>query len=85
MSGGFTNMANRLGYQLIPGEKLQFTRLVKGADSTLETVVFQELKGISHEFGPFVHDVIAFHGQVDTVERQPMLFTTTDGRWRFQR
>jgi hypothetical protein len=85
MSGGFTNKEERLGYQLIPWEKLQFTRLVKGADSTLETVVFQELKGISHEYGSFVHDVAAFHGQVDTVERQAMLFTTSDGQWRCQR
>jgi hypothetical protein len=85
MSGGFTNKEERLGYQLIPWEKLQFTRLVKGADSTFETVVFQELKGISHEFYPFVHDVVAFYGQVDTVERQAMLFTTSDGQWRFQR
>jgi hypothetical protein len=91
MSGGFTNMADRLGYQLIPGEKLQFTKLVEGADSIFETVVFQELKGISHEFAPFVLDVVAFHIKVDIDQRQPILFTkehhftTSDEQWRFQR
>jgi flavin reductase (DIM6/NTAB) family NADH-FMN oxidoreductase RutF len=91
MSGGFTNKAERLGYTLVPAEKLEATRLVEGADAVFETVVFQELKGISHEFAPFVMDVVAFHGNVDTAERQPILFTkeyhftTTNGQWRFQR
>jgi len=91
MSGGFTNKAERLGYSLVPAEKLQATRLVEGADAIFETVVFQELKGISHEFAPFVLDVVAFHGEVDAAERQPILFakeyhfTTTEGQWRFRR
>lgn len=91
MSGGFTNKAERLGYTLVPAEKLEATRLVEGADAIFETVVFQELKGISHEFAPFVMDVVAFHGNVDAAERQPILFTkeyhftTTDGQWRFKR
>ena len=91
MSGGFTNKAERLGYTLVAAEILQATRLIEGADAIFETVVFQELKGISHEFAPFVLDVVAFHGEVDAAERQPILFAkeyhfaTTDEQWRFQR
>ena len=91
MSGDFTNKAERLGYKLVAAEKLQATRLIEGADAVFETVVFQELPGISHEFAPFVLNVVAFHGQVDAAERQPILFTkeyhfaTTDEQWRFQR
>ena len=91
MSGGFTNKAERLGYTLVAAEKLQVTRLIEGADAVFETVVFQELPGISHEFAPFVLNVVAFHGQVDAAERQPILFTkeyhfaTTDEQWRFRR
>lgn len=92
MSGGFTNKAERLGFNLLPAQKLQFTRLVEGADSIFETVVFQEIPGISHEFAPFVMDVVAFHGKVDAAEREPILFlkeyhfaTTSSEPWRFQR
>ena len=72
-------------------EKLQTTRLIEGADAVFETKEFQEVPGISHEFAPFVLDVIAFHGKVDTAERQPILFMkkyhfdTTDEQWRFRR
>ena len=91
MSGNFTNKAERLGYTLVAAEKLQATRLIEGADAVFETVVFQELPGISHEFAPFVLNVVAFHGQVDAAERQPILFmkeyhfATTDEKWRFRR
>jgi flavin reductase (DIM6/NTAB) family NADH-FMN oxidoreductase RutF len=91
MSGGFTNKAERLGYQLVPAEKLQATKLVEGADSIFETVVFKELPGLSSEFAPFVLDVVAFHGTVPAIDRQPILFikeyhfATTDGNWKFQR
>ena len=91
MSAEFTNKAERLGYSLAPAEKLQATKLVEGADAVFETVVFQELSGISHEFAPFVLDVVAFHGHLDAAESQPILFmkeyhfATTDENWRFQR
>ena len=91
MSAEFTNKAERLGYSLVEAEKLQSTKLIEGADAVFETMVYQELPGISHEFAPFVLDVVAFHGKVDAAERQPILFTkeyhfaTTDENWRFQR
>jgi len=91
MGGDFTNKAERLGYQLIEAEVLQNTKLIEGADAVFETVVFKELPGISHEFAPFVLDVVAFHGQVESVDRQPILFlkeyhfTTTEEQWRFRR
>ena len=91
MSGSFTNKAERLGYQLLPAEKLQSTSLVEGADCIFETVVFKELTGISHEFAPFVLEVVAFHGNVEAAERQPILFlkeyhfATTGEQWRFRR
>ncbi|MGB7096847.1 MAG: hypothetical protein WBD62_19530, partial [Anaerolineales bacterium] len=61
------------------------------ADAVFETVVFKELPGISHEFAPFVLDVVAFHGQVESADRQPISFlkeyhfTTTEEQWRFRR
>ena len=91
MSGDFTNKAERLGFTLVEAEKLKTTRLIEGADAVFETVVNQEIPGISREFAPFVLDVVAFHGQVDAAERQPILFmkeyhfSTTDEIWRFQR
>lgn len=91
MSGSFTNKAERLGYKLLPAKKLQSTRLVEGADCIFETVVFKELPGISHEFAPFVLDVVAFHGNVEAAERQSILFlkeyhfATTSEQWRFRR
>ena len=91
MGGNFTNKAERLGYKLLPAEKLQTTKLVEGADCIFETVVLKELPGISHEFAPFVLEVVAFHGEVDAAERQPILFlkeyhfATTDEQWRFRR
>ena len=91
MSGDFTNKAERLGYTLVAAEKLQATRLIVDADAVFETKVFQEVPGISHEFAPFVLEVVAFHGKVDAAERQPILFTkeyhfaTTGEQWRFRR
>ena len=50
MSGNFTNKAERLGYKLLPAEKLKHTKLVERADVVFETLVNQELPGISNEF-----------------------------------
>ena len=91
MSGDFTNKAERLGFTLVPADKLENTKLVEGADIIFETTLQQELPGISHEFAPFVMDVIAIHEQVDASERQPILFikeyefATTGEDWRFRR
>lgn len=91
MSGDFTNKAERLGYILLPADKLQHTKLVEGADIVFETIVLKELPGISHEFAPFVLNVVAVHGQVEATERQPILFmkeyefATTGEGWKFRR
>jgi flavin reductase (DIM6/NTAB) family NADH-FMN oxidoreductase RutF len=91
MSGDFTNKAERLGYNLLPADKLQHTKLVEGADIVFETIVLKELPGISHEFAPFVLNVVVVHGQVEATERQPILFmkeyefATTGEGWRFHR
>ncbi len=91
MSGQFTNKAERLEYKLIPAEKLQHTKLVESADITFETRVLKELPGISHEFAPFVLDVVAVHGQVEASKRQPILFmkeyefATIGESWKFRR
>lgn len=91
MSGDFTNKAERLGFTLTSADKLQHTKLVEGADIIFETTVLQEIPGISHEFAPFVLNVVAVHGQVDAAERDPILFmkeyefATTGEEWRFRR
>lgn len=91
MSGNFTNKAERLGFKLLPAEKLQHTKLVRGADLVFETLVNQELPGISNEFSPFVLDVVAMHGKVEPIDRQPILFmkeyefSTVGEGWRFRR
>jgi hypothetical protein len=91
MSGDFTNKAERLGFNLVAAEKLQHTKPVEGANIVFETMVVKELPGISHEFAPFVMDVVAVHGRVETSERQPILFmkeyefATTGEEWRFRR
>lgn len=91
MSGDFTNKAERLGFTLISADKLEHTKLVEGADIAFETTVLKEISGISHEFAPFVLDVVAVHGEMDASERNPILFlkeyefATTGEAWRFRR
>jgi len=74
LSGRDGPKAPRLGYTLIPAEKLQITRLVEGAEVIYETVILQELEGLSHEFALFVLDVIAVHGNVGPMRRSPILY-----------
>ena len=50
ISGRDGSKAERLEINLLPTEKLQHTKLVEGFDSAYETVVFQELQGLSAEF-----------------------------------
>ena len=89
LSGDFTNKAERFEFNLLPADKLQHTKLVEGADIIFETVVLKELQGISHEFTPFLLDVVAVHGHVEAPERQPILFmkeyefATIGDSWRF--
>jgi flavin reductase (DIM6/NTAB) family NADH-FMN oxidoreductase RutF len=74
LSGRDGPKAPKLGYNLIPAEKLHNTKLVEGADISYETVVLQELEGVSHEFALFVLDVIAARCQVGPMRRNPILF-----------
>ena len=74
LSGSFTNKAERLGYKLLPADKLQYTKLVESADIIFETVVLKNLQEISREFAPFLLDVAAVHEQVEAPEKQANLF-----------
>lgn len=74
LSGRDGSKAAQLGYNLIPAEKLQNTQLVDGADVTYETVVLQELEGLSHEFAIFVLDVVATSGTISPLRKDPILY-----------
>ncbi len=58
----------------MPAEKLDHIQLVKGFDSAYETVVNQELEGLSGEFTLFVLDVVAAHGKIRPIKRAPIFF-----------
>ena len=74
LSGRDGPKAPRLGYNLVPAEKLQQTKLVEGADIIYETVVLQELEGLSHEFALFILDVVAARGNTNPLRRNPILY-----------
>ncbi len=74
ISGRDGSKATQLGYNLIPAKKLTHTKLVEGADVSYETVVFQELEGLSHEFALFVLDVVATSGSLSPLRRDPILY-----------
>jgi flavin reductase (DIM6/NTAB) family NADH-FMN oxidoreductase RutF len=74
LSGRDGPKASRLGFELIPAQKLQHTKLVNGADVAYETVVLQELEGLSHEFALFVLDVVATSGNTSPLRRDPILY-----------
>lgn len=74
LSGRDGPKAPRLGYELIPAQKLQHTKLIVGADVTYETVVLQELEGLSHEFALFVLDVVATGKNTSPSRREPILY-----------
>jgi flavin reductase (DIM6/NTAB) family NADH-FMN oxidoreductase RutF len=74
ISGRDGSKAERLGFNLLPADKLGTTKLVEGFDSAYETVVYQELGGLSAEFGIFVLDVVATHGVIRPVKREPITF-----------
>lgn len=91
ISGRDGNKAERLGFQLTPAEKLSYTKLVEGYDSAYETVVYQELKGLSGEFAIFILDVIITHGKVNPLKREPIFFlslkdfATVGEKWKAPR
>jgi flavin reductase (DIM6/NTAB) family NADH-FMN oxidoreductase RutF len=90
LSGRDGPKATRLGFHLISAEKLQHTKLIEGAEMVYETVVLQELPGLSREFALFVLDVIAAHGSANPLQRLPILylsqkdFATTGEKYRYR-
>jgi len=74
ISGRDGSKAPRLGFDLLPAQKLVHTKLVEGADLVYECLVLQELEGLSHEFALFVLDVIATSGDIDPLRRNPILY-----------
>ncbi len=78
LSGRDVKKADVLGFNLLPAEKLQHTRLVEGADSVFETVVYRELPNLSREFMPFVLDVVAVHGESRLEDQQPILYLSQE-------
>jgi hypothetical protein len=91
ISGRNVNKAEKLGFNLYPAEKLQHTRLVEGADSIFEMVVHMELFNLSREFTPFVMDVVAVHGKIKPIQRQPIFylslddFATIGDKWEYKK
>jgi flavin reductase (DIM6/NTAB) family NADH-FMN oxidoreductase RutF len=74
LSGRDGPKAPRVGYHLMPAEKLHNTKVVEGADVIFETVVLQELTGLSREFAIFVLDVVASTGTISPLRREPILY-----------
>ena len=90
ISGRHESKSEKLGFELIPPTKLTHTKMVSGADSAYETVVLKELEGLSREFGLFVLDVIAVHGNIAPKKREPIMFlsgkdfATLGEKWRYR-
>jgi flavin reductase (DIM6/NTAB) family NADH-FMN oxidoreductase RutF len=74
LSGRDGPKAPRLGYDMLPAQKLAHTKLVEGADLVYECKVLQELDELSHEFALFVLDVIAASGNISPLRRDPILY-----------
>lgn len=91
LSGRDIDKNEVLGFERIPAEKLEHTQLVAGAECIYETVVNQELEGLSGEFSMFVLDVVAAHGKTAPRKRSPIMylslkdFATLGERWKFTR
>jgi len=91
ISGRDINKAEELGFELDPAQELVHTKLVGGYDSAYETVVNQEIGGLSREFAIFVLDVVAIYGKVSPFRREPILFlslkkfATMGERWKMPR
>jgi len=91
VSGRDVNKAEKLGFELVPAQELTHTILVGGYDSAYETVVNQEIKGLSGDFAIFVLDVVATHGKGSPFRREPIFFlslkefATMGERWKMPR
>lgn len=91
MSGRDVNKVQKLGFTMLPAEKLKHTQLVQGADTIFETVLHMEIMNISREFSPFIMNVVAVHGNLPPTRRQPIFylsqedFTTSGETWRFEK
>ena len=91
ISGRDGSKAEKLGLTLLPAEKLSQTKLIEGYDSAYETVVHQELAGLSKEFAIFVLDVVATHGKTLPTKRDPIFFlslkdfATIGEKWKMPR
>jgi flavin reductase (DIM6/NTAB) family NADH-FMN oxidoreductase RutF len=90
ISGRNVNKAEELGFNLLPAEKLEHTRLIEGAESIYELRVHMELFNLSREFVPYVMDVVATHGDGKASDHQPILylsledFATLGERWEYR-
>ncbi len=91
LSGRDINKVEELGFSLISAKELEHTKLVDGADSVFELVVHSELRNISTEFAPFIMDVVAVHGDINPLDRQPIIFLSEDyfgtlgEKWEYER
>ncbi|MBN2044816.1 MAG: flavin reductase [Anaerolineales bacterium] len=91
LSGETTNKAEVLGRTLVPAEKLKHTKLLKGADVVFETVLSEELEGLSGTFALFVMDVLHVHGNKPPQKRKPIFyqsvkdFATVGETWKSSR
>ena len=91
ISGRDGSKADILGFNLIPAQKLSKTKLVDGYESAYETVVNQEISGLSGEFAIIVLDVVTTHGEISPFMREPILFlslkefATLGERWKMPR
>ncbi len=90
ISGRNVNKADELSFNLLPAEKLEHTRLIEGAESIYEMKIHMELFNLSHEFVPFVMNVVATHGTIKPADHQPILylsledFATLGERWEYR-
>lgn len=91
LSGSLVNKAQKIGFSLRLAEKLQHTKLVDGAEIIFETVLNNELPGLSREFALFVLEVVYTDGTLNPAQRQPILylsekdFATLGEKWQFLR
>ncbi|MCB8965512.1 MAG: flavin reductase [Ardenticatenaceae bacterium] len=91
ISGREGDKAERLGFNWLPAEQLQHTKLISGAETIYETTVFRELTELaSREFVPFVLDVVAIHGISHPQQKHPIIylshkdFATLGEQWRYR-
>ena len=91
LSGRDGNKAEKIGFTLVPAQKLEHTKLVEGADNVLEATVNQELPNLSSEFAIYVLNIVATHGKMNPTDRTPILylsdkdFATFGEFWKYQR